>query len=333
MTGNIAGIESDHKHWSDEKEVIKSNRPLKLALMCIKHTPTWFMMFIMYPIVFGYYLFAGRARKDALLYQHILKEYTGGMTPKKFSTYKQIMAFSINLIEKMYGWLGKIPFENITKQNDDFDSLTSLLEQGKGAFLVGSHLGNMEILRSLTTFGRTGVSKKFSVTIVQENLSAEQFNKTLEEINPDVVMNVVDSQNIGPDTIFFLQEQIDNGGLVVIAGDRTSARSRSRIIRKPFLGKEADFPYGVFLIPFLLSTPVFYIFGMRKKNTTMNLQYNIYIEQSKIDFDCSRTERNNRIKEFLGEYISKLEKICTKYPYQWYNFYNFWLPQENLEND
>lgn len=333
MTGSISVLETDQKHWSDEQECIKSNKPLKLALMCIKYTPAWLVMFVMYPVVFGYFVFAPRARKDALLYQHILREYTKGQVPKKFSAYRQIMAFSINLIEKMYGWLGKINFDKITRQNDDFDELTSLLEQGKGAFLVGSHLGNMEVLRSLTTFGRTGVSKKFSVTIIQENVSAEQFNKTLEEINPDVQMNVVDSQNIGPDTIFFLQEQIDNGGLVVIAGDRTSARARSRIIRKPFLGKNADFPYGVFLIPFLLNTPVFYIFGMRKKDMTMNFKYNMFIEKSKIDFDCSRTERNARVQEFCGEYISKLEKICIEYPYQWYNFYNFWLPQENIENE
>ncbi|MCR4734182.1 MAG: hypothetical protein K5829_04135 [Treponema sp.] len=333
MTNNLAALQSDHKHWSDEEECIKSNKPLKLALMCIKHIPAWLIMFLMYPIVFGYYLFAPRARKDALLYQHMLKEYTKGYAPKKISSYRQIMAFSINMIEKMFGWLGKIPFDKLTLQNDDFSELTNLLEQGKGAFLIGSHLGNMEILRSLTSFGRTGVSKKFSVTIVQENVSAEQFNKTLEEINPDVIMNVVDSQNIGPDTIFFLQEQIDNGGLVVIAGDRTSARSRSRIIRKAFLGKNADFPYGVFLIPFLLSTPVFYIFGMRKKNTTMNFQYNMYIEKSKIDFDCSRSERNSRVEALCEEYISKLEKICAEYPYQWYNFYNFWLPQENIENE
>ena len=72
---NTAVLESDKKHWSDEEECIKSNRPLKLALSMIKHTPTWLIMFLMYPVVFFYYLFVPRAREDAKLYQYMLRDF------------------------------------------------------------------------------------------------------------------------------------------------------------------------------------------------------------------------------------------------------------------
>ena len=35
----------------------------------------------------------------------------------------------------------------------------------------------------------------------------------------------------------------------------------------------------------------------------------------------------NKVQEgffVLSAFIEKLEKYCQKYPYQWYNFFNFW---------
>lgn len=158
--------------------------------------------------------------------------------------------------------------------------------------------------------------------------STEQFNKTLQEINPGVSFNVIDAADIGPDTICTLQESIQNGGLVVVAADRTSARVRTRYIRQKFLGKDADFPYGVFLMTALLKAPVYFVYGLRSKTITLNPKNHIFVEKSNIDFDCPRSERENRINELCSEYINSLERKCLEFPYQWYNFYNFWLLQE-----
>lgn len=312
-------------HWSDEKEVVRSNKPLKLTLLLLKHLPSACVLWLIYPISFFYLIFSKRARVDARTYQKQLKEYTGGQIPVKISPYKQILSFSLCVVEKMEGWLGKFDYNRLIKHDDDLNTILEDLNRGQGALVIGSHLGNMELLRSISSMNTAGANRKVSVTALMELNGTQMFNQTLREISPNVDMNVIDSRNIGPDTICLLQDTIENGGIIFLAGDRTSATTRNRVIKEKFLGREAEFPYGIFMLASLLNAPTYYIFGLRTKNATIHPVNNIFIEKSKVDFNCKRSEREERIRELCKEYISKLEKYCKLYPYQWYNFFNFWM--------
>lgn len=317
-------------HWADEKEVISSNRPLLFLFSLMQHFPKSFVFVLIYPIAFFYYIFSKRGRDECKLYQSRLKEYTAGQFPEKISVFKQILSFTLCVMEKMEGWLGNYHYNELVLHNDDLESLQNQLEENKGALLIGSHLGNIELLRSLSSRGENGVKRKVPVTVVMELKATEQFNRTLQQINPNVGYQVIDPGTISLDTMLQMQEEIEKGGLVVITGDRTSARARSRILRKKFLGKEADFPYGVFVLAALLKVPTYFVFGLRTKIATINPKYNIFVEKSKIDFNCARADRDKRINELCDEFIGKLEKYCIKFPYQWYNFYNFWKLNEEV---
>lgn len=325
----MAAKSEEMLHWADEKEVISTNKPLLLLLLLMKRLPKSFVFVLIYPIAAFYYIFSSRARTECTDYQERLKKFSNGLVPQKISPFRQILSFTLCVMEKMEGWLGNYHYNNLVLHNDDLKELQALLESGKGALLIGSHLGNMELMRSLSSFGENGVKREFSVTAIMEVKATEQFNRTLNQINPGVNFQVVDPSEIGPDTIIMLQERIDKGGLVVITGDRTSSRSRMRVIREDFLGEKADFPYGVFLLAFLLKAPAYYVFGLRTRTSTLMPRYNMFVEKSLIDFNCTRTERDDRIRLLCREFVGKLEKYCLKFPYQWYNFYNFWLPAEN----
>ena len=52
------------------------------------------------------------------------------------------------------------------------------------------------------------------------------------------------------------------------------------------------------------------------------------IEKSAVDLNCGRAEREEKLKDLCDEFVGKLEKYCMKFPYQWYNFYYFWLQQD-----
>lgn len=311
-------------HWADEKEVISSNKPLLLVFGLMRKLPDYLVFILIYPISFFFYIFSKRGRVEAKNYQRQMKEFTGGKVPLKISPFKQILSFSLCVMEKMEGWLGNYHYNELVTHDDDLKSLQSQLELGKGALFIGSHLGNIELLRSLSSFGENGVSRKISVTAIIELKSTEQFNRTLKEVNPNVDFQVIDPEKIGVNTIAELQEQIENGGLVVITGDRTSARSRSRIIREKFLGKEADFPYGVFVLALLLKAPTYYVFGLRTKTASLRPKYHIFVEKSKVDFESPSSKRDEKIHALCKEFVVKLEKYCIQFPYQWYNFYNFW---------
>lgn len=317
-------------HWADEKEVISSNKPLLFLFALMRKLPNSVVFILIYPIAFFYFIFSKRGRDECRLYQNQLKTFTNGQVPKKVSAFKQILSFTLCVMEKMEGWLGNYHYNELVLHNDDLKALQNQLEEKKGALLIGSHLGNIELLRSLSSRGEDGVTRKVPVTAVMELKSTEQFNKTLQEVNPQVGFQVIDPENIAINTIVQLQEEIENGGLVVITGDRTSARARNRVIRKKFLGKDADFPYGVFVMTLLLKAPTYYVFGLRTKNASLSPKYNIFVEKSEVDFNCPREKREKKLDEICGEFVGKLEKYCVKFPYQWYNFYNFWKLNEEL---
>lgn len=319
-------------HWSEQKEQVHSSRPIKLLLSLLKHLPNAVVNTLAYPVAFFYYVFSKRGRDESRLYQKKLKEYTKGTSPKRVSPYKQILSFSVAFLEKLAGWLGKIQYNELILHDDDCQELIQRLEEGKGALLFTAHLGNTELLRSLTAFQRTGVSKEVPVNVLMEVHAAEIFFQTLKDVNPGFTMNTIDTHEIGPETIQYMQDCIDRGELVVVAGDRTSATSKERYLRKNFLGQPADFPYGVYLIAALLETPIYYIFGMRDNGSNIHTKNHMHVERSKIDMNCTRKERPERINQLCDEFIEKMERFCIEYPYQWYNFYNFWLLSDTEES-
>lgn len=316
--------EEKKTHWADEKEVVKTNTPLKFTLLLVKHIPSWLLRLFIYPVGFFFFLFSARSRSEAHLYQKQLRTFTKGDSPRLLNSCHQIVSFAFCVVEKMEGWLGKFKFQNVEYQNDDIDNILADLREGKGVFIFTSHLGNMELLRSLSENNRQLVGRDVPVWVVMDTKVTTQFSSTLSSINEKVDFNIVDASSIGPDSMVTFMDAVENGGMVVIAGDRTSANNRDKIIKQSFLGKEAPFPYGSFLIPFLLKVPVYYLFAFRKHTSLCAPKYEFYIEKSQIDFNCGRAKREEYIKACCAEYAGKLEKFCAMYPYQWYNFFNFW---------
>lgn len=322
-------VKEDKLHWADEKEAIKTNKPLKVLLFLFKYLPKPCVRVLIYPVAFFFMISNERIKPESETYQKNLREYTKNESPRIVSPYRQILSFCLCVLEKMEGWLGLMKFKRIHYCDDDVTQLLDQLKEGKGAVLITAHIGNMELLRSLSDHNKDLVGRDVPVIVIMEVNPNEQFSNTLREVNPNFALNVVDSSSIGPDTICYLMDEINKGSLVIIAGDRTSAHARDKFLVHNFLGKPAKFPYGTFLIPFLINSPVYYMFGLRRKMSIFNPQYTVYIEKSKIEFDCPRSKREEGINNLCLEFIEKLEKFCRMYPFQWYNFYNFW----NMESE
>ena len=210
-------------------------------------------------------------------------------------------------------------------QNDDVNQLIARLNNGKGAFVICSHLGNSEILRNLANNNQIFVNKNIKVSVLMDLKSTKMFTNTVTKLNPRFTDNIIDINDINPGTIEILQDTIDSGGLVVIAGDRNSKDIHAKKVETKFLGKKAFLSYGVFLIAILLKSPIYYMFGLREKDVSYNRKYNVFIKKSIYNIEnISRKDRETYINNICLEYINELEKYCKEYPLQWYNFYDFW---------
>ena len=180
------------------------------------------------------------------------------------------------------------------------------------------------MLRSLTGYGEYHTSKDFRVYPVVDLSGSKKFNALLRELNPELMENMIDANSIDVDSAIWMKEKIAGGNLVVIAGDRTSANTRIRVIETNFLGEKANFPEGAFSLAGILNTPVYFVFGIRKHDFNIRSPYQMHVIRAKTSLDCSRKERPERLKMLLREYTEILERLCKAHPYQWYNFYNFW---------
>jgi predicted LPLAT superfamily acyltransferase len=141
-------------------------------------------------------------------------------------------------------------------------------------------------------------------------------------------MNIVSADAVGPDTIIQLQDRIAEGGIVVIAGDRTAANTRGKYFTFPFLRENAAFAFGPFFLAALLEAPTYFIFALRQRDVSFSPDYDIHVHKSGVLFDCPRGEREKRVEELARNFAGRLENYCKQHPYQWYNFFDFWAEQE-----
>lgn len=310
------------KHWSEIEEVGGSVWHFRFMLWIVCHLPLFLVELCTAVICFFFWLGAAPVRARSKIYLEHLRKL--GVYVGAFGTYKHILSFALSMVEKLRGWKGAIKLNQIESQNDDLQMLVSQMNQGQGAFLLCSHLGNMEMLRSLTEYGEFHTSRNFQVFPVVDLSGSKKFNALLRELNPELMENVIDANSIDVDSAIRMKEKIADGNLVVVAGDRTSAHTRSRVLETTFLGETANFPEGAFSLAGILNAPVYFVFAIRKHDFNIRSPYEMHVVRAKTNLECSRKERPMRLKMLLQEYTELLERLCKEHPYQWYNFYNFW---------
>ena len=294
---------------------LKRKNPLGFFFMRILlRLPVRAFRALCFPIGFFYWIFSRSAR-------HFSADFFSALSIRP-RTLSHVISFALNLVENVQAWAGKIDFSKIEWQNDDVSFLVSDINANRGTLLLISHLGNAQMLKALAFQGKSGTEKKMEITTIMDEAQSRGFGALQKSVNDSALLGVVDANNIGPETVFLLQEKIEKGGTVVIAGDRLGSHS-SKTIRLDFLGKKADFPYGVFLLASLLDCPTYFVTGLRTRDLSISAKYKMFVKKSHISFDCSKKEREERIRLLSQEFSQNLEILSKTHPLQWYNFFAF----------
>jgi len=339
--------EEDSQHWSKQKEKAAGYWHVKLLLVLFRLFPVIILRVIAFPVGFFYFIFSKKARAESARFLQkaapfVTQQDTAKKCLSRFGPLRHIVSFSLALVEKLQAWGGKFQFKNIHFQNDDVDELINELENGKGVFLITSHIGNIELLRGLASLNRTGVSRRTPVTAVIDMKVSENFTRMMKELNPQSSFDIINAGEIGPYTAALLEDKLAAGEMVTIAGDRTAAGSpggagsvansvansgangHGNNFLIPFLGEEAPFPQGIFYLAALMKAPVYFVFALRRGDLSILPEYDMYVHKNSISLECSRKERLNQSSLLARSFASFLEGYCKQNPFQWYNFYNFW---------
>ena len=108
------------------------------------------------------------------------------------------------------------------------DVIEEVLAAGRGAFLMGAHMGSFEVVRAI---GRRQPGLRVAMVMYEEN--ARKLNAALAAINPAAVQDIIPLGQL--DSMLRVQASLDEGMVLGVLGDRTLGGDPT--LRVPFLGR------------------------------------------------------------------------------------------------
>jgi predicted LPLAT superfamily acyltransferase len=259
----------------------------------------------LYGIAVYFFLFAPSARRHSRRYLRLAL----GRRPSARDRFRQILSFATTIHDRVYLINAQFALFNITVEGEAL--LQAQGDTGRGALLMGAHMGSFEVMHSL---GRRQRGLHVTMAMYEEN--AHKINATLAAINPRLVPDIVPLGRI--DAMLNIAERLDRGAFVGVLGDRTLGNEPVQAVT--LLGERAYLPTGPMRAAAILRCPVFFMAGLyRGKN-----RYHVVFDPIA---DFSATPAGGRaaaVHSALERYAAVLDQYCRSDPYNWFNFHDFW---------
>jgi predicted LPLAT superfamily acyltransferase len=274
---------------------------------------------LLHPIVAYFFLTDRTARHASLRYLQRLHAMPGGAQalgrpPGLREQYRHMYSFASTALDQAMAWLGS--FHRFSVEVEGFGPINDLDDAGQGVILLGAHLGNFGMLRVMAQ------SRKRPINVLMFRGAAPLFNTMLTEMAPESEVRILEYDPGSPAFILEIKRRIDAGEQVALLADRPppGRRDGRRVTELPFLGQDAPFPLGPWILASLLKCPVFWVCGLR----TGKDRYHLTARPLAGRIDMPRNRRDELLREYVARYAAILEEFCLEQPYQWFNFYDFW---------
>jgi predicted LPLAT superfamily acyltransferase len=259
---------------------------------------------ILYGIALYFFLFAPGARRSSNAYLRLAL----GRAPRARDRFLQILSFATTIHDRVYLINGQFEKFNISVDGED---LVLKYSGGRGALLLGAHMGSFEVMHSL---GRTHGGLRVTMAMYEDN--ARKIGSILAAINPKLEPDIVPLGHIG--AMLNIAERLDKGAFVGVLGDRTLGAEAVQSVS--LLGQRANLPVGPMRAAAILRCPVFFMAGLYRGGK----DYQVVFEQVADFSNMSAGARSAAVSAAIDKYASVLDKYCRRYPYNWFNFFDFW---------
>ncbi len=263
---------------------------------------------LLYLCAAWYVLFSPRARSASRDYlRRALNR-----APRWRDCWRHVFTFATTIHDRIYLMHGRFDLFDIRPHGQQL--VDEALSGGRGAFLMGAHLGSFEVVRAL---GRTRPRLRVVVTMFEEN--ARKINATLAAVNPAASPEVIGLGQI--DSMLKVKQRLDENCMVGMLADRTLLADDAATMRRmAFLGEPAPFPLGPLYMAAMLKRPVLFMTGLYRGGN----RYDVHFE---VVADFTHTPRDARraaIDAALARYVSLLDRYARAAPYNWFNYFDFW---------
>ena len=266
----------------------------------------------LFPVVLYFFLSQGAKRADSRLYLERVRTAMGRPgRPSLLLVFKHFLALGEGILDRILAWDPRSKPPRITRHGRE--AVARILDQGKGLLLIGSHLGNLEAARHLAL-----TERKVPVNVLVHTRHNPGFIGLMKRINPDSQLALIQVTEMTPATAIMLKDKVDAGEVVLIAGDRVPLDAKG-IAWAPFLGADAPWPIGPYVLASLLECPVFLLFCLGTAGA-YDIHYEPFADQVSLD----RATRREQLAGWARRYADRLAHYCTLAPLLWSNVYDFW---------
>ncbi len=290
---------------------------IRVSFLMYKIFGSTLTMMLLQPVLLYFYLTDSGGRRASL--QYLEKVYKAGskkisLRPGFISSYIHYNNFALSLLDKI-GLRISSKIKNFKTTTIGFNAVEDILREKKGAIFFGAHFGNFDVLNIYANRDST-----INVRPLMYRKHAQMINRLFKDINSNEGEEIIELESITISTASLLTEHTDNGGFLGILADRVGANAADRYVTVPFFGQNARLPQGPWIIANLLKCPVFFVYAAR----TQKESYELFFEKIVDTVSIRSKSRELDIGKYAELYIKRLESACKKYPYQWFNFYDFW---------
>lgn len=306
------------KHWASIQEQ-GSYWGMRFVLFMQRILGQRICFLLMLPVTLFYFLISRHARLASLDYLQRLSRFYPQLSLQAnlINSFKHFLAFTAAILDKLATWNNQIGLEDVVIEGRH--AFMEVVERQQGALILASHLGNIEVTRALAS-----LNKRVKLNILMHTKNSQAFSRLVADLSGEHQIQLLEVTEITPSTAILLQQKIEQGEMICIVGDRIPIGEQGRMVSCEFLGGQAYFAQGPFIMASLLACPVFTLFSIKEEG-----RYHLYFEPFAERIKLKRGQREQSIQVYAQQFAHVLERFCQKAPLQWFNFYFYW--QNNAE--
>ncbi|GEN25442.1 hypothetical protein HCU01_33910 [Halomonas cupida] len=304
------------QHWASIGE--RGTLTGMLLMVHLRRLGEWPFRLVLGPVILWYYLSHGLARQAS-------RDFLARLDPAlrrrpiawRLRSLRHFFSFGQALMDKVAAWNGKHAPEALN--GTGVDNFRQTFANGRGGLVLVSHHGNLDVVNAFSE-----QHANLQLTVLMHTRNARKFNELLERATGRRQPDIMDVSELSPASAQQLDQRIRDGGFVVIAADRIApSEQRYRLLK--FLGAEAAFPEGPFMLATLLRCPIYTLSCVREHQG-----FTVAFEKFDDTSSLARAERGNWIAQAMQRHADLLADQVQRYPLQWFNFYPFWhVPEAN----
>lgn len=226
---------------------------------------------------------------------------------------------SVRLLLCNYYRLGQVLIDKVAVGNgmvdkyqfkfDHYQEFLDVLNGDQGVVMIGAHVGNWEV--GAPFFDKYG--KK--INILMYDAEHQKIKEMLKKNGVASNYKVIPVNEDDLTHVFTMMDVLNKKEYVCFQGDRYV--NKDKLLTCSFMGKDAYFPAGPFLLASRMNVPVVFYFAMREPGRTYHFHFTLINE-------IIRSKEKRPEQQLLEQYALTLETLLKQYPDQWFNYYKFW---------